>query len=163
LPHKNRTVEKIAPTIREAVRQTVSGEWPWPLVLCGPAGTGKTCAALCLLDHAGGGFYYTAQGLCEEVIRAQQGRLFTPQTGRAVPPEELWRELGGCALVVLDELGARQAVSDFHYETVKRLLDEREGMPLVVISNLDPKQLLRVYDDRIVSRLAAGTVVRLEG
>ncbi len=144
------------------IGKLTKGELPWPLLMLGPAGSGKTCAALCLLDHAGG-FYYTAAGLCEVFIQAQQGRLTMPVNGRLVYPENLWAELAGTALVVLDELGAREKVTEFHYDTMKRLLDEREGRPLICVSNLNIGQLGRIYDDRVASRLAAGTAVALDG
>jgi DNA replication protein DnaC len=144
----------------------VAGEAPWPFFCHGPAGTGKTCAALCLLDHlAGGGEYHTAASLAELLAQAQQGRLtwYREGYGGTVWPEKVWEGVRRECLVVLDELGAREKVSDHQYECVKRLLDERQGRPLVALSNLDLQALARVYDDRIASRLAAGTVLRLEG
>jgi DNA polymerase III delta prime subunit len=141
----------------------VSGESPWPLVLSGPAGTGKTCAALCLLDYAGGR-YWTAGGLCDVLIRAQAGRLQWSNGGYGGThwPEDVWKWVAGAPLVVVDEIGSRSP-SDFAYETVKRVLDEREGRPLVVISNLTLESLTRLYDDRVASRLAGGTVVEVGG
>lgn len=149
--------------LREQVRKLVKGEAPWPLFLHGPAGTGKTCAALCLLDLAGG-HYWTAGELCEALIQAQQGAYFLAwDMMRPCSPFRLWQALGQTTLMVLDELGLRDKVSDFHYETVKRVLDVREGKPLVCLSNLTLAQLGRVYDDRVASRLGAGTVVGLDG
>jgi DNA replication protein DnaC len=160
--NKPRRAALVPPALREAISAAAEGRAEWPLFITGPAGTGKTCAALVLLDHAGG-LYFTAAGLCEELIRAQQGRLFGRQSGHPIWPEQLWAELGRTALVVLDEIGSREKVSDFAYETVKRVLDVREGLPLVAISNLDLATVAQVYDDRVVSRLAAGTVLRLQG
>lgn len=161
LPDKPRSLAEIPAALRAAIRQAVAGETPWPLVVLGPAGVGKTCAALCLLDHAGG-FYYTARDLAAEFARSMQGRLLTPG-GRVVWPEQLWDELAGAALVVLDELGSVSRVSDHQYECVKKLLDLREGKPLVVLSNLSTSALSACYDERVVSRLAAGTGLALEG
>lgn len=161
LASKPRQVSLIPEALRRAIRRVVAAESPWPLVVLGPAGTGKSCAALCLLDHAGG-FYYTAADLAAELIRAMQGRLATA-SGRSVWPEQLWSELASAALVVLDELGTRARVSDHAYECVKRLLDEREGRPLVCLGNLSLEQLSQVYDDRVCSRLAAGTLLWLDG
>lgn len=154
----------IDPALRTAIRAAVLAETPWPLVVHGPAGCGKTCAALCVLDHAGGE-YHTAAGLCETIIRAQQGRLEWSHEGRGgmLWPEQFWRKLAAASLVVLDELGSRERVSDHHYECVKRVLDDRAGKPLIVLSNLGLEKIASLYDDRIASRLAAGTVVRMEG
>jgi DNA replication protein DnaC len=150
--------------VRRSVRALVAGELPWPLFLEGPAGVGKTSAALAMLDHAGGE-YHTAAGLCATLIRSQQGRLEWHREGRGgvVWPEKFWERYAAAPLVVLDELGCRATVSEFHYEAVKQAIDERHGKPLVVISNLTLGDVAKVYDDRVFSRLAAGTVVRMEG
>ena len=64
--------------------------------------------------------------------------------------------------VILDEIGGRDRVSDHHYEAVKTLLDVRQGKPLMVLSNLGLSEIEKVYDDRIASRLATGTIVRVD-
>lgn len=163
-PRIARTVAGINPALRDALRALVAGNAPWPLFLGGAVGTGKTCSALCLLDYAGGE-YHTVSGLCALLIRSQQGRLEWSNEGRGgiVWPESLWNRLAIANLVVLDEIGCRGQVSDAHYETVKQLVDERHGKPFVAISNLELADLGRVYDDRLASRLAAGTVLHLAG
>ena len=75
----------------------------------------------------------------------------------------VWKEIEAAELAVLDELGARVQVTDFQYETLKQWLEVRQDTPHIVISNLGPDDLARKYDDRIVSRLCAGTVVDLSG
>lgn len=146
------------------INAVASGESPWPLVLIGKPGTGKTCAALCMLDYAGGQ-YYTVASLCSLLIQSQQGRLEWSHEGRGgtLWPEQFWTRLAREPLVVLDELGCRAQVSDAQYEAVKNVIEERHARPLVVISNLAVSDLARVYDDRIASRLAAGTVFEVEG
>ena len=81
----------------------------------------------------------------------------------SVSRREYWKELTKSNLVVLDELGTRANVSDHHAETVKRVLDIREGKPLVVITNLRASELDSVYGDRIASRAAAGTIIDWSG
>ena len=161
---KTRNVAMIQEPLRKVIHEVIAGEAPWPLVLTGEAGTGKTCAALCLLDHAGGD-YYTTAGLCETLIRSQQGRLEWNQEGRGgtIYPEMLWSRIAGQRLIVLDELGCREKVSDAHYDAVKRMIDERDCKPFIVISNLSLKQIGERYDGRIFSRLAAGTVENVTG
>lgn len=161
-----RSVEMIDAGLHATMRACCRGDSPWPLVLTGPAGTGKTCAALCLADYAEGrAEYYTTLGLCETVTRSQLGRLEWSNCGRGgtVWPEQFWSSIASAALVVLDELGCREKVSDHHYECVKRLIDDRHGRPLVVVSNIALQGIAVVYDDRIASRLAAGTVVNVAG
>ncbi len=82
---------------------------------------------------------------------------------RRTKTDATWKEWTEARLTVLDELGSREKVGDFVYNTTKQLIDVRAGKPLIVISNLDLNALGVLYDDRITSRLAAGTVVRVEG
>ena len=155
-PNKVRTVAKIEPELLALMRELLSGRWSWPLFLFGSAGTGKTCAALCLLDCLGGR-YYALPNLLDDLIQAMQGRLYTA-TGYKMFPEGIWQRVVEAPLVVLDEIGCREKVSDAHYEALKRLLDFRDGCPLVAISNLEPEALRRLYDDRVYSRLMKGVV-----
>lgn len=139
---------------------------PWPLLLTGPAGTGKTCASLWLLDHTRGGKYFTITELTEALIELMKGELRHEVPGQGsfkVHRKSFWRDIEAAPLVVLDELGCRDKVSDHHYEAVKRLLDLRHGLPFIVISNLELDAISRLYDDRVASRLAGGTVVSLKG
>lgn len=114
-----------------------------------------------MLDFCGG-LYFTADGLAEASLHAAKGQLQTPE-GRPYSELALWRELHDTTLVVLDEVAARERVSDWHYSRVKRLLDEREGRPLIVLSNMGLAQVARLYDDRLASRLAGGEFLVLEG
>jgi hypothetical protein len=156
--------------LQAAIRSLVRGEAPWPLFLSGSIGTGKTCAGLCLVDHCDGE-YFTVSSLCTLDIEAMKGILtwkcltgVSPQAGDGlVGVERLWAWLASKKLIVLDELGCREKVTDHHYDCVKRMLDERLGRPLVLIANVPLDGIERLYDDRVASRMAAGTVVRLDG
>lgn len=154
----------MATEVRQVVRQLVAGEKPWPLVMMGSPGSGKTCTALCLLDYVGGE-YYTVWSLCDLLVQSQQGRLEIESNGeiRRTYPAQFWGRVARSPLVVLDELGCRDRASDHHFECVKNLIDARHGKPLVVVSNHQLDDLARLYDDRIASRLAAGTVVEVGG
>lgn len=154
--------------LAETLRCLVSGEAPWPLCCWGSVGVGKTCAALVLLDHAGGE-YWTADGLAGALIDAQHDRLWWSDYGsgvaesRKIGPTQLWKVVVGAPLVVIDELGCRGSVSEFQYQVVKRVLDERLGKPLVCLANVPPGTLAGMYDDLVSSRLVAGTVLALPG
>jgi len=92
------------------------------------------------------------------------GRLLGPAPDRLPRfPATIWEAVDRVALVVLDEVGTRGTVSDWHYETVKRVLDTREGKPLLVAGNLSLDALAQVYDDRVASRLVGGSVVHIGG
>lgn len=163
-PTKPRLLSLIPADLRSSIRGCIAGELPWPLVWTGATGTGKTCAALCLLDYSGGR-YWAAADLGDDLRRAEAGRLTWNKIGHSGThyPEDIWNWITRAALVVFDELGCRDRVSDFQYETAKRVLDKREGKPLIVISNLTLERLEELYDDRFVSRLAEGTVLEVDG
>lgn len=160
-PGKYRTRDEIPEEILATMRAVALGQQPWPLFMWGPAGVGKSCAALALLDYtAAPNHYWTVEGLCEHLIACDKGQVDTggvhPMT---VSRREYWKELNRSELVVLDELGTRTNVTDHHAEVVKRVLDIREGKPLIVISNLRVGEVEGVYADRIASRAAAGTII----
>ncbi len=140
----------------------------------GPAGTGKTSAALCLLDVCRGtAVYETAATLTDTFRWAELGKLSGQQQDQGKldygwessnpTAALLLKRCEVASLVVIDELGCRDKVTDHHYETVKRVIDRRAGRPLVVVSNLAAKGLAGVYDDRIVDRLWSGTVIEFAG
>jgi hypothetical protein len=156
------------PEVRATINECTHGRAPWPLFLVGEAGRGKTCAALCVLDFSGGR-YFTVPGLCDLLIQAQQGRLEQDVRGNleALPgkvwPEGIWQDIKSETLVVLDEIGCREKISDAHYDAVKRCIDTREGMPFIGISNVSLEKLAVIYDARIASRLSAGTIIEIGG
>jgi hypothetical protein len=163
-PRAERSIAGIDETLRGIIRKLVGGEAPWPLFLTGGVGVGKTCAAACLLDLSGG-LYFTVPHLCFRMIQAQQGGLdwSQPGGGHRLSEAALWDWIKKVPLVVMDELGCRDRVSDHHYDTVKRVIDARECSPLIAVSNWDQDELARFYDDRVASRLAAGTSIELLG
>lgn len=136
--------------LRKIFRGLVSGELRWPLYLWGPVGTGKTLAALCLCDHILDSRYTTVEELVDAVVDRDLSE---------------WRGLRESLLVVLDELGERQRDIDVHRIAVQRLagIRERRRSVAVYVSNLPPTQLVKQYDDRIVSRLCCGTRFELKG
>lgn len=164
LPKRNRTIDRIPLELRSVLRGLIQGTSPWPLFLFGSVGSGKTMAALCVLDYAGGD-YYTAARLNESVLQSREGQLTV--RGESGPttiwPDKFWRLIEKSKLVVVDEIGCRDRATDFQYETLQRVIDDREGSPAIFISNLASAKLAEIYDDRIVSRLCRGTVLELSG
>ncbi len=163
--HKRRHPSEIPRKFYPEMRDLHSGRAPWPLFQWGPSGVGKSCLALCMLDHTTPQtHYWTVEKLCEHLIACGAGSVDTGGLHPVgVSRREYWKELAGSRLVVLDELGERASVSDHHIKTVKRLLDSREGKPLIVISNLRASGLEEVYDDRTASRVASGTIMDWSG
>lgn len=161
LPDKVRRRDGIRPDIEKALQAIIAGNRPWPLVMVGEAGSGKTCAALVVIDTYGG-LYYPVVHWCERVRDAEFGNLRT-SNGYQITRYEVWKEWTEANIVVLDEIGSRMTVTDAHYEHVKRAIDTREGRPAIFISNLSLADLSTAYDDRIASRLSGGTVIELKG
>jgi len=170
--------------LRDTFRALVSGRAPWPLYLWGPAGTGKTSAALVLLDHCGptppGGEwsadvrdwlagFVEVRHLPRLKIGADQGRLSWSRDGNSgnVTWAVLARELRRAPVAVFDEIGVGREASDFRLDTLIEVLNLRADdpvRPFVVTSNLKPSEVKRVvYDDRVASRILAGTVFHLDG
>jgi DNA replication protein DnaC len=142
---------EVEPGLVKQMGLCVSGIDPWPLLIRGNTGTGKSCAALCLLDLVWSGSIYTVGEACDAVMGNGDGQD---------PKGQLARRLSEHHLIVLDEIGERVNVGDLEYTTVKRVLDTREkyGKALVLITNHDKDVLRHKYDDRIVSRMWSGTV-----
>ena len=153
---------KIDSKLRATIQELADGSVRWPLLLLGEAGSGKTCAALCMIDLFGG-WYVTLPELCALVIRAQQGEL-SWSSGYRRFESDIWSAWRRARLVVVDEVGARTTVSDHHYETIKYALDIRQGKPAVFITNhLLVAVLAGLYGDPIGSRLGSGTQEWLKG
>jgi hypothetical protein len=148
-------------------RRLAHGGAKWPLFLYGPAGSGKTCAALALTDLVQTTFYGTPEDLCTIILKGGP-RRWAPSKAEIVYRDDRPALVAIPAerLVVLDELGARSKITDLHYSAVKEFLDSRElghNRVGIYISNLEPDKLVGVYDDRIASRLLCGTWFELAG
>lgn len=163
-PTRRRGWAETTPAIAEAIRGVCCGESPWPLVLSGECGSGKTLGALALCDRVFDSIFTALPDLCRLLRQAAEGR-FRSSSGYEVSDVEIWRSWERANLAVLDEVGTRESVTDFQYETAKKAIDSRldHERPLIVISNLGLDDLARVYDDRIASRLAEGTVAVAHG
>jgi len=143
------------------VREMIAGKHPWPLFVFGDAGAGKTGLALMLVDWAKGEYFTQAEWVrtCRE---AEFGDLRT-SVGYKLHLRDIRKGWEHAPVAVLDELGTRMTVSDHAYESVQWAVDARQGLPTVFVSNLDLGGLRKVFDDRIASRLSAGTVMQLSG
>lgn len=164
-PELERIKERIPGPILRAFRACGRGESPWPLFISGPAGCGKSRAGLFLCDWVAADVRWRDAGeLAAELADLKNGRIL--ENGRSDTPMALdhykaeWRNW--FALCVVDEIGARRQISDTAYESIKLVLDVREEKPLLLLSNLTLEQIAAVYDDRIASRCAAGTVVMVD-
>lgn len=163
-PENNRQSDLIYPAVRTAIRECCEGLSPWPIYLHGETGAGKSYAGMLLCDWAGRGIYTTLPELCALLIEAQNERLHD-HLGYRRTQSALWKEWTYANIAVLDEIGVRSNVSDFARETIWRAMETRmrERLPLMVISNLELAEIDQLYDARIASRLAEGTVIHTTG
>ena len=145
----------VASELVSVLRGLSTGELDWPLLLFGAAGRGKTLAALCLCDIALSSVYHDAETLANWTMTKSPADM-----------ADVWGEVARKELAVLDEIGARAKVTDLGYTVVKQFADvrEKEGrVATIYITNLDPGELADLYDDRVASRLMAGTHFELKG
>lgn len=165
LPPDDRDRALICQKLRDVILQLVTGKLPWPLLLHGEAGSGKTCAALCMIDYYGGK-YFDFPSFHANLRLAMAGELFSDNHhgvgGFRIYETDIWNGWAKSNLTVIDDFCTREPTS-FQYETLKQAIDKRHRKPAVFTANLTLEEISRIYDDRIASRLSAGTIVKLEG
>lgn len=81
-----------------------------------------------------------------------------PSLRMVVKPSDLWERMKVAPLFVLDDVGMRDAASEHQRLSVKRVLDDRFGLPTVVIGNRQPRELASVYGLATARRLIEGTI-----
>lgn len=156
--------------VRDAFRACCAAESPWPLLVWGDVGTGKTRFGLIVHDFYSGLFMdfadlaaeYTA--LRRGELECEHSALSSSANVRKMRETEWIDALGQPRVFVLDDIARRgDTQSETARELLSRFLDRREGMPTILISNLGPMDLATAYDDRVGSRMCCGTVVRVDG
>lgn len=165
-----RDPNRVSPELAEAFKGCRNGQAPWPLMVHGSVGCGKTRFGYLCHDWYGGIFADFSKLLAEYVgvrrgtLRAEQSDIL-PTGGDWFVRDGYWIDaLKRPRILILDDIGRRSDTeAATARELLSRLLDAREGMPSLLISNLAPSQLETVYDDRVASRMCAGTVVECVG
>lgn len=146
------------------IAKRLDGPIKWPLFLWGNGGTGKTCLAF-LIWRNKGGYWLDASSAIRGITEAW-GKGTGPFLGIAPWP---WRDgtymlerFEAAPFVALDDLGVRKP-TDPQYEALYEMCKRRDGRPMVVTCNAGPNELVKIYDDRILSRLTRGTVIEFSG
>jgi DNA replication protein DnaC len=133
------------------------------VLLLGPTGTGKTWQAYGALRRivaavAAGGHALNWRTIDHPTLNAEL---------RPRPDDEhlaAQHRYETAELLFVDDLGAGRQ-TDWAADTLYRIVDARWShcRPTIAASNLSPDDLRAAVSDRIVSRLASGTVVVLKG
>ena len=137
----------------------------YPIYLWGVPGCGKTSiAGLIYMGACGRPLWINAV----EGLRAVATSCAEPQPlcgFGSVPLREAehWAELDARSLVVLDDIALRDRASDAQFEVMQKFLTVRQGLPTIITGNLSIGKVATVYDDRVASRLAAGTCIEITG
>jgi DNA replication protein DnaC len=153
-PWLPRSLQLVEPNLLAIFDELTRGVRPWPLYLHGPSGTGKTSAVHALCDVTATASLWDAEAMATFVMNRDAGEV-----------DEEFRHIGNHELSVLDEIGARRKAGDLAYSVLKRFADVREqraGRVAVFVSNLKPQAIVKLFDDRIASRLLCGTIYEME-
>lgn len=138
----------------------------WPLYLHGSIGVGKTCLAA--LAHASsvhnGRFYAASEFLRLLMTIRKEGKTVVGDASYEVGEKGFWSAwVDSPGLLVIDDIGIREP-SPAQREAIFELVDRRGVKPTVYTSNLGAGELAQLLgDDRIVSRMLRGYVLRLDG
>jgi DNA replication protein DnaC len=154
---KPRSRDEIAPPLRTLIGEILAGWKRLPLVILGPTGTGKTCAALAFADAVQNPFFLSFADL----IRLN----FAPWDQQA----GMWREVERSELLILDDvtvgLDSENSLK-LRGETLWRVLDVRErraNSQTVVTTNCRREKLADSFGPACDSRLFCGSHFELFG
>jgi DNA replication protein DnaC len=165
---------KIAAALPERYRQARLSDFPaqivegvtaWfakpgdGLLLCGPAGTGKTHLAAAITRaciEIGKPIMFRRAADLFQAIRETYDQGFTE--------EGVLAEYAKARLLVLDDLGAG-ALTDFERRYTLEVLDRRLNamLPTIVTTNWTLPQIKEQMDERIASRLSSFTLLAFAG
>lgn len=162
--------ERVPKTAQACIDRLKDGRLPWPLYVWGETGVGKSCAASLLYrEWPKRAVWWRLEDFVSRISECRRNGFSVAQAnvcqGR-VPVERAepmwWSILEQQDLAVFDDVGIRNA-SDAVFSIVFTLADLRAGRPTVFTSNVSPRDLAKVYDPRIASRMLAGTVLEMTG
>lgn len=120
--------------------------WKPILVILGGTGIGKTAAGAWAFTRYGGGTYTKSRQLTI-AHRSMFGEN-----------EAAWRNMCRAGFAFLDDIGRE---SDEHsIAAIEDFVDERQGRPTIITSNLTRADLLGRYGARVASRLAESGVIQ---
>lgn len=179
--HRRVKPEEMETAFRGKVRELCSDAGRWPLYLWSKAtGTGKTTAAMMLLDRAYGasGFDYSPADVSDamwglidyrsfprllETIGRGEATWNSHMAGGKLTEGKVWNFIARGPLIVVDDVceidRENLKLGQDHRALLKRILDERGTRPTIVTSNLSPianggpSELSRVVDPSGIDRI----------
>lgn len=153
----------------------------WPIYIQGPTGIGKTCTAavvfrraiekaLARADQSGESLVWPRWTRWESffdtlhAIRRTGSWPVVTEDGRTFDCRESswWDRFSGHRLVVLDEIGLQRQGPE-RVEAMLEFLERRRRRPLLITGNLSRPEVEARYDQRVASRLWAGSVIEVSG
>ena len=124
----------------------------FPIYIHGDTGRGKTCLAALM--------YRTAETplwrRCDELLLS-----LATSRGEASYRTEM-AKVSYASCLFLDDIGLRRPTEPMQ-QIFFDVLELRKSKPTVITSNHTPETLAELYDDRISSRIFAGTIIALSG
>ena len=162
---KPRALNEVRADVWKFLLELCDGQHPWPLFLHGPSGSGKSCAALCLVDRIPGAKFWPMPAMDHQVREIKAGTAIWYKVGVGGPwtMKNWWNSIASLPLLVLDDVGIPEVHSETKAETLFMALEAREGKPLICTSNLNDKDIETTYSSRIQSRMCSGSVRSLIG
>jgi len=156
--------------------ERVNGKNPYPLLLWGPTGTGKSyVAALMHAHYEGVSCFVRANRFVQDIVtcRSSRGKVASqryqggdPQyrgTSYERTEKQIWNMV--CrqdSLWVIDELMLDNQTATGK-EVIYTLLDLRQKKPTIITCNRDLAGIAKQFDDRVATRISCGTQIKVDG
>jgi DNA replication protein DnaC len=131
----------------------------------GRTGTGKTFIATSIghdLLRRGHSVYFLS--FSEMMQQLQQYRIltssFNPDPIRLEQAERFYQQIHTTDLLILDDLGSGIGDGGIHASELLGLMNSRfsQKKPMLITTNLDTAKILKLYDERLLSRLLGSFV-----
>lgn len=158
---------QVNPPLQSAIREAVIGA-KWPIYLFGDQGRGKTSAMASLYRKViNSSKWLDLQQFVRLVQRARtsdDGKVYDFSfSNYGASESDLYRKfVVDPQVVFVDDVGIRSA-SESVFEIVYEIVNRRGRRPAIYTSNVDPQRLRAIYDDRVASRMLAGTIIEVTG